>query len=118
MILGVSFNQCDGLKKLSAPPVLSEIQISLEKCQLMQGKELLQIRSYFGYNSRSFLAFGNQLVTEKQLLFPDIHFCHVPPTSPEVFSPIYFTPQMTPLHKLTQSNHSSCPRPHLAFPDS
>lgn len=107
-----------GLKWLSAPLMLSEILISLGKCQLMQGEELQQVRSYFGYNRCSFLASGNKLVTEKQLLFPAIHLWHVPPTSPGMISPVYFTLQATPLHKLTQSYHSSCPWPYLAFPDS
>lgn len=105
-----------GLKGLSAPLLLSEIQISLGTSKLMQG-ELLQVRSHFDYNHLSFLATGNKLVTEKQLLFPPIHLWHLPPTSPGMISPIYFTLRTTPYHELIQSYHSSCPWTHLTFLD-
>lgn len=103
-----------GVKGLSDPLTLPEIQVSLGKCKLMQG-ELEQVRSSFDYNNLSFLATGNKLVTEKQLLFPPIHLWHLPSTSPGMISPIYFTLQTTPLHELTQSYHSSCPWTHLTF---
>lgn len=105
-----------GVKGLSVPLKLSEIQISLGKCKLMQG-QLQQVRSYFNYNCLSFLATENKLVTEKQLLFPPIHLWHLPPTSPRTISPIYFALQTTPFHELILSYHSSCPWTHLTFPD-
>lgn len=105
-----------GVKGLSAPLMLSEIQIPLGKYKLMW-RELQQVRSYFDYNNLSFLASGSKLVTEKQLLFPSIHLWHLPPTSPGTISPIYFTLQVTPFHELTQSYHSSCPWTHLTFLD-
>lgn len=105
-----------GVKGLPAPFMLSEIQISLGKWKLMQG-ELQQVRSCFDCNHLSFLATGNKLVTEKQLLFPAIHLWHLPPTSPGTISPMYFTLQTTPFHELTQSYHSSCPWTYLTFLD-